>query len=63
MAENTPMWIQALDYLYREIKNTKICIGHAERRKGITEKELDDLSRKAATLEWTAALVLKEGAE
>ena len=63
MAENTPMWVQALDYLYREIKSTKICIGHAERKPGVMQQELDDLNRKADILEWTAALVLKEGAE
>lgn len=63
MAETKPMWEQALDYLYKEIKKTKVSIGHAERKPGVTQQELDDLNRKAEILELTAALVLKEGEE
>jgi len=58
-----PIWEQALDYLYRDLKRTRISIANAERKQGVKQEELDDLTHKADVIEWLTALVLKEGAE
>lgn len=57
------MWEQALDYLYRDLKKTRIALANAERKPGVKREELDDLTHKADVIEWLTALVLKEGAE
>lgn len=58
-----PIWEQALDYLYRDLKRTRISIANAERKQGVKQEELDDLTHKADAIEWLTALVLKEGVE
>ena len=50
----------ALSYLYKELRVSKIALGRAEARPGVTQEELDNLQRKIDVLEWTAAIVLKE---
>lgn len=50
----------ALSYLYKELRASKIALGRAESRPGVTKEELDNLQRKIDVLEWTAAVVLKE---
>lgn len=57
------LWEKALDYLYRDLKRTRIALAHAERREGVRQEELEDLQGKAEVIEWLTALVLKEGAE
>lgn len=49
----------ALKWLYRELKATKIALGHAETRPGVTQKELDCLRSRIETIEWITPLVLK----
>ena len=55
-----PIWEQALDYLYRDLKRTRISIANAERKQGVRQEELEDLTSKAGVIEWLTALVLKE---
>ena len=50
----------ALDYTALEIKHLKINLGHAEKRKGVTEAELDAIRQKISVLEYLQDLVLKE---
>lgn len=57
------LWEKALDYLYRDLKRTRIALGNAERREGVKQEELEDLTHKADVIEWLTALVLKEEAE
>lgn len=57
------LWEKALDYLYRDLKRTRIALAHAERREGVRQEEMEDLTSKAEVIEWLTALVLKEGAE
>ena len=52
---------ETLEYIALEIKHAKINLAHAERRKGVTEAELDSLRRKVKILEGLQDLVLKEG--
>ena len=57
------LWEKALDYLYRDLKRTRIALAHAEHREGVRQEELEDLTSKAEVIEWLTALVLKEDAE
>ena len=54
------MWEQALDYLYRDLKRARIALAHAERREGVKQEELEDLTNKADVIEW---LVIAKGVE
>lgn len=56
------LWEKALDYLYRDLKRTRIALGNAERKSGVSQTELDDLNGKIDLIEWLIALVLKEDA-
>ena len=49
---------KALEYLYKQLKDTRISLGHAERRPGVTDEELDNLRAKIDILEYSAAAVL-----
>lgn len=51
---------QALEWLYLELKHAKINLNHAERRRGVTEGELDAIRRKIETLDYLIGLTLKE---
>lgn len=51
---------KSLAYLYRELRAARIALGIAERRKGVTQEELDNLQSRIELLEWTAAVVTKE---
>lgn len=57
------LWEKALDYLYRDLKRTRIALANAERREGVKQEELEDLASKAEVIEWLTALALKEGVE
>lgn len=57
------LWEKALDYLYRDLKKTRIALANAERKPGVKQTELDDLQGKADAIEWIIAVVLKEDAE
>jgi PHP family Zn ribbon phosphoesterase len=52
------MFDKALEYLYKQLKDTRISLGHAERRPGVTDEELDNLRSKIDMLEYSAAAVL-----
>ena len=52
-----------LEWLYREMKKTKIALGHAESRHGVTREELDNLQRKIDVLDWVIPLVIKAEVE
>lgn len=52
------MFDKALEYLYKQLKDTRISLGHAERRPGVTDEELDNLRMKIEILEYSAAAVL-----
>lgn len=51
---------KALEYLYRELKKSKIALGHAETRAGVTHQELENLQNKIEVLDWLTTLVNKE---
>lgn len=53
----------ALEWLYRELKKTKIALGHAESRPGVKREELDNLQRKIDVLDYLTTLVNKEPVE
>jgi hypothetical protein len=57
------MWEQALDYLYSDLKKTRIALANAESKPGVKREELDDLTHKADVIEWLTALVLAKGME
>ena len=52
------MFEKALEYLYKQIKDTRISLGHAEHRPGVTDEELDNLRSKIDILEYSAEAVL-----
>lgn len=54
---------KALEWLYKELKKTRVTIGHAEGKTGVKQRELDDLRGKIDILEYLAALVTKEDVE
>lgn len=53
----------ALEWLYRELKRTRIAVGHAEHRPGVTGEELAALTGKIEVLEYLCGLVMKEDVE
>ena len=51
----------ALEWLYRELKRTKIALGHLESRSGCDKcRERQDLERKQAVVEWLIDRTLKQ---
>ena len=50
----------ALEWLYLELKHAKINLNHAERRRGVTQGELDALRQKIAMFEYLIDRELKE---
>lgn len=55
------MSTEALAWLYRELKRTKIALGHLESRSGCgCCKERQDLERKQAVVEWLIGRVLSD---
>ncbi|MBR3795765.1 MAG: hypothetical protein IKK34_07025 [Clostridia bacterium] len=61
MGLNDMDWRESLDYLYHDLHRTRRAYGRAEHRPGVTEDELRALRRKIEIIEWTAALVLRDG--
>lgn len=53
----------ALEWLYGEMRKTKIAFGQAESRHGVTREELDNLKRKIDVLDYLTTLVNKEPVE
>ena len=49
---------KALEWLYKELKKTKIALGHAVTRPGVTDEELNNLANKITTLDWLIGAVL-----
>lgn len=54
---------KALEWLYKELKSTRVALGHAEVKKGVKQPELDDLRGKIDLLEYLCGVVTKEDAE
>jgi hypothetical protein len=54
---------KALEWLYKELKRTRISIGQAEQRKGVKQEELAALNGKVDVLEYLCGLVTKEDEE
>lgn len=50
----------ALEWLYGELRKTKIAFGQAESRHGVKQEELDNLERKITAIDWVIPLVIKE---
>lgn len=51
---------ESLDWLYKELRAAKIAKGHAERRPGVTQEELENLDKKIAIIDFCIGCVLKE---
>ena len=53
----------SLEFLYRLQKQTKIALGHAESRPGVTADELNNLCKKLSIVDWLiqAAWNVKDG--
>lgn len=49
----------ALRFLYKHLRESKIALGHAESRPGVTREELDNLEQKIAAIDWMIPLVIK----
>lgn len=54
---------KALDWLYRELKRTRVAFGHAEWKPNVNHQELDELRGKIDILEYLCGLVIKEDVE
>ena len=54
---------KALDWLYRELKRTRVAFGHAEWKHNVNHQELDELRGKIDILEYLCGLVIKEDVE
>ena len=54
---------KALEWVEKQIRKTRISIGHAEQKPNVPRAEIDQLYRKLEILEWISQLVLgaKEG--
>lgn len=50
---------EALRFLYKHLRESKIALGHAENRPGVKQEELDNLQRKIAAIDWIIPLVIK----
>ena len=49
----------ALRFLYKHLRDSKVALGHAENRPGVKQEELDNLQRKIAAIDWIIPLVIK----
>lgn len=54
---------KAIDWLYKELKRTRLAFGYAEWKPNVNHQELDDLRGKIDLLEYLCGLVIKEDAE
>lgn len=50
---------EALRFLYKHLRETKIALGKAENRPGVKQEELDNLERKIAVIDWLIPLAIK----
>ncbi len=50
----------ALQYLYSQLKASKIALSKAEVRKGVTDEEIANLKTKIAALDWLIPLAIRE---
>ena len=51
--------LEALNFLYKTLRDARIALGHAERRPGVKQEELDNLQRKIDVIDWIIPLVIK----
>lgn len=49
---------KALEWLYKELKHTRVSLGIAEMRKGIQSEELDNLRHHIRCIEYAIACVI-----
>lgn len=49
---------KALEWLYKELKHTRVSLGIAEMRKGIQSEELDNLRHRIRCIEYAIACVI-----
>lgn len=61
--EGKTMREKALEWLYKQLKQARVALGHAEHKTGVKQPELDDLNGKIALLEYLCEVVTKEDAE
>ena len=54
---------KALEWLYKQLKQARVALGHSEHKKGVKQPELDDLRGKIALLEYLCEVVTKEDVE
>ena len=50
---------EALRMLYKQLRQAKTALGHAESKPNVKQEELDNLERKIAVLDWMIPLVIK----
>ena len=55
----TKQHVDAMYYLYGELKSAKISLAHAERRPGVLEAEIRNIKAKIETLEYLIDMALK----
>lgn len=53
----------ALKWLYKELKRTRVALGHAEWKPNVNHQELDELRGRIDILEYLCGLVIKEDVE
>lgn len=49
---------EALRILYKQLREAKLALGHAENKPGVKQEELDNLQRKIAVIDWMIPLVI-----
>lgn len=54
---------KALEWLYKELKHTRVSLGNAEMRKGIQSEELENLRHRIRCIEFTIACVIASNVE
>ncbi|MBR5786232.1 MAG: hypothetical protein IKY41_06035 [Clostridia bacterium] len=55
----TKQHVDAMYYLYGELKSAKISLAHAEKRPGVLESEIKNIKTKIETLEYLIDMAIK----
>lgn len=55
----TKQHVDAMYYLYGELKSAKIALAHAEKRPGALEAEIKNIKNKIETLEYLIDMAIK----
>ena len=50
---------QALEWLYKQLKQKRIALGNAENKPNVKESEINDIKSSLNTIEWIIGEVLK----